>query len=1201
MRINLISMCLTILLYSLSLNAVYINRFTTTTNGGIAFTGNNLGLSKQAANNQPGTSDAIGAFITTDSTQSVGSYPPSLSPPAGTTLLWQNNSSSAYLDLPMGSTILYAELIWNGSYGFGGEIPYSNNPSFLPNAASVTLITPQGISHSIAPDPGTAQEAITPGFNSPPMGNYTRTQDVSAIIQASGAGRYIVGGVPATIVASDDTHNAAGWTLAVVYSNPAMITSNLTLFVGCQQASNAAAGAAEVSGFCAPPSGIKKARLFISAMEGDYAKSGDQLLFGPSASLSAPGNAVSGSNNLTNNFFASQINTLLPLVIDIPSGKLIPQGSGLLDTRGSYGLKNFPTSGAFPQNFGRQGLDISTVDVTSHIAYNQTQAFTQGTTAGDDYTVIALGVQIQIGAPLIQLNKTVNGQGSVFAALNDVVTYTGTATNIGTADAFNGVLRDVLQTGLSLVSGTFKVNNVTQPDPDLVAGYPFGTIAQNATITFEFQASVDSYPILRDNYLNTIAVDYGFQPCATGPETTLVAESNAPAVNFLPVANPDSGTALQNTPLVGATVLTNDIGTGLLVVSNTQGSQGSTVMVNVDGTYVYTPALNFTGIDTFQYTIQDSFGNQSTTTVTIIVQPSVVGSPIANDDGAITLINTPVAGQNVLNNDFGNGLIVISYSQGLQGGNVVVDPYGMYIYTPPLNFTGLDSFTYIIIDSSGNTATATVFITVLAQPPYGNPDSYNTLVNTPVSDNVLLNDSNTLTSIFSYTQPTNGTVVFSNIQLGVFTYTPSLNFVGIDTFTYTAQDALGNNVTELVTIHVFPNDLPVLEPDFGATNENTPLNGSSVLTNDSGNNLIVVGYSQGTQGGVVSVNPNGTYTYVPPLNFTGTDTFTYTVQDFSGNQATTTVTIVVLPGRGCTSNSDCTEGDACTDAACVNQACRYSPKICSGGDQCNESVCDITIGCTTIPMMGDPCSDGLACTANDICNNQGTCGGTLVVCNPLDTCSIASCNSQNGQCENTGCLNPTFCDNESPEGSCVQCDETYPCPGTLVCDDGICKGCEVANDCSLGDECTMVTCTNNECSYHASMSSECSAHGGGGGSSGSGSSSDMLLPPIFLIDSTLSDYDGDGIPDVDDNCPDYYNPDQVDSVGDGIGDMCREEPESKKISVVIKEKPSKEEEPESSSSGWSCTTLGNKRDDYWLLLLIISLLWVAKLSRRRAF
>jgi len=133
------------------------------------------------------------------------------------------------------------------------------------------------------------------------------------------------------------------------------------------------------------------------------------------------------------------------------------------------------------------------------------------------------------------------------------------------------------------------------------------------------------------------------------------------------------------------------------------------------------------------------------------------------------------------------------------------------------------------------------------------------------------------------------------------------------------------------------------------------------------------------------------------------------------------------------------------------------------------------------------------------------------------------------------------------------------------------------------------------------MSSECSAHGGGGGSSGSGSSSDMLLPPIFLIDSTLSDYDGDGIPDVDDNCPDYYNPDQVDSVGDGIGDMCREEPESKKISVVIKEKPSKEEEPESSSSGWSCTTLGNKRDDYWLLLLIISLLWVAKLSRRRAF
>lgn len=1338
---SFVSICsILVMVSSFSLNAVYINRFTTLANGGIAFTGNNLGLSKQTNNNQPGSADAIGAFITTDSSQAVGSYPASFSPPAGTTLTWQNNSSSAYLDLPMGSTILYAELIWGGSYGFEGEIPYPGNP-FLPDVTSITLITPQGISHSIAPDPATAQEAVTPGFDE--MGNYTRTQNVTAIVQASGGGRYIVGGVPATVAASDNTHNAAGWTLAVVYSNPAMITSNLTLFVGSQQASNTEEGVAEVDGFCAPPSGSKNARLFVSAMEGDYAKTNDRLLFGPSDPLSTVSDAVSGSNNLVTNFFGAQVNTLLPLVLDIPTGKLIPSGSGLLDTRGSYGLKNFPVSGVFPQNFGRQGVDITSVDVTSHLSYNQTTAYTQGTTAGDDYTIMALGIQIQVDAPLIQLTKKVNAQDSIVAAVNDVVTYTATATNIGTGDAFNSVLKDVLEPGLSLVSGSFKVNNVTQPDPDLVAGYPFGTMAVNDVITFEFQASINAYPTLRTNYLNSITVDYDFIPCIGSP-MPLVAESNAPAINFLPLANPDSGTTLINTTLVGPTVLTNDIGTGLFVVANTQGTQGGIVTVNVDGTYSYTPPLNFTGVDTFDYTIEDSFGNQSTTTVTITVLPMIIIEtyPIANDDSGTTLINTPLAGSTVLSNDFGDGLIVIGYSQGAQGGAVVVDPYGMYIYTPPLNFTGLDSFTYTIMDTFGHTATATVYILVIAQPPFGNNDTYYTLVNVPVTDNVLLNDSNTLTSIVSYTQPPNGMVVFSLTELGVFTYTPNLNFTGIDTFTYTAEDALGNTVTQLVTIYVFPNTQIILEPDFGATFKNTPLNGATVLINDTGNNLTVVGYTPNTtQGGTVVVNPNGTYTYTPPLDFVGIDTFTYTAEDLSGNQATTTVTIVVYPE--CTIDSDCIAGDACTNATCINDVCHYSPKICTAGrDDCHEPVCDINVvgGCTTTILTNNPCDDTSACTVNDMCTAQGDCEGSPVVCVAPDTCSIASCDEQSGQCESIGCLTPTFCDNQEPDGSCVQCDETYPCPGglvcdggicvgctvpedctqgdactmtdcinqtcvystvvcqgdgnqchesscdpvqgcmisnlsgtvcsdgslctisdtcnqgvcegqtincspedtcstascnpnngqcqntgcsaptfcdnqepqgscvqcddtnpcpgTLVCESGICVGCETVADCSLGNECTLVNCIDNECHYRPRLSVDCIPY----------NDDVVVLPPgpgpIFgpvlpppAITPPLSDRDGDSIPDVSDNCPDHYNPDQLDSVGDGIGDDCRQREEKVKIIVKAKDQNVKNDRSVIKPSGWSCATLENNSDNFWLLLLSISLL--AKLSRRR--
>src|SRR5262245_1743853 len=102
-------------------HAQYVKRPTTTpptntiTNGAITFTGNTLGLSKMINQNQPGTSDAIGAFTTVNTALKVGNFP------AGTTLTFSQNSSTANLNLLAGSTVLYAELTWGGTYSFGGQ------------------------------------------------------------------------------------------------------------------------------------------------------------------------------------------------------------------------------------------------------------------------------------------------------------------------------------------------------------------------------------------------------------------------------------------------------------------------------------------------------------------------------------------------------------------------------------------------------------------------------------------------------------------------------------------------------------------------------------------------------------------------------------------------------------------------------------------------------------------------------------------------------------------------------------------------------------------------------------------------------------------------------------------------------------------------------------------------------------------------
>jgi hypothetical protein len=74
-----------LLLRTTAAHAQYVTRFTTITNGAITFTGNTLGLSKASGQNQPGTSDAIGAFSTVNTALKVGTYPP------GTTLTFSQN------------------------------------------------------------------------------------------------------------------------------------------------------------------------------------------------------------------------------------------------------------------------------------------------------------------------------------------------------------------------------------------------------------------------------------------------------------------------------------------------------------------------------------------------------------------------------------------------------------------------------------------------------------------------------------------------------------------------------------------------------------------------------------------------------------------------------------------------------------------------------------------------------------------------------------------------------------------------------------------------------------------------------------------------------------------------------------------------------------------------------------------------------
>lgn len=292
----------------------------------------------------------------------------------------------------------------------------------------------------------------------------------------------------------------------------------MTLFVGNEQASNNTNSPAEVSGFCAPPSGAVNGTLFVSAIEGDANKSGPHMLFGDTPTLTIADNSLSGVNNNINNFFGSQINTLFP----------VADTSALLDTRGTFGNNN---SNAFSGNVpagSRQGYDITAVDVSDQLVNNQTTAYALGVTTSDDYTINALGLQIPVGSPALAGTKTVDTVDIVAKDIGDLVTFECTFTNNGTADASDVVFKDLLESGLTYVVGTFQVNGilvVPQP-PNVSSGYSIGTVPVGETVTIQFQALITGYPPDGNVHLNDGTVDYSFSTCVMGESIDLTASTN---------------------------------------------------------------------------------------------------------------------------------------------------------------------------------------------------------------------------------------------------------------------------------------------------------------------------------------------------------------------------------------------------------------------------------------------------------------------------------------------------------------------------------------------------------------------------------------------------------------------------------------------------------------------------------------------------
>ncbi|MEM6844794.1 MAG: Ig-like domain-containing protein [Bacteroidota bacterium] len=368
-------------------------------------------------------------------------------------------------------------------------------------------------------------------------------------------------------------------------------------------------------------------------------------------------------------------------------------------------------------------------------------------------------------------------------------------------------------------------------------------------------------------------------------------------VSDIPVATDDILSVTEDIAETVAVIPNDSDMNGLNASSVTIVADGANGTASVDtttGEITYLPDENFNGADSLVYTVQDAKGLTSNQAVVRITVAPVNDAPVAQDDEASTNFQTTLTGGSVLANDSdpveGDDLTAHLITDPTDGA-LDFQPDGTYTYQPKIDFEGIDTFTYRVCDSGTPPAcdTAMVAITVLPFnfPPQTQDDFFSTNEDTEVTGNLLTNDldpnDNALTVAVAPVQaPAHGTVVLT--ANGTFTYTPEDNFHGTDELLYQVCDN-GSPVlcdTARLTIEVTPiNDAPVAVDDaFGISEGNLAI--GNVLDNDEdpdGDDLTVAALVTNPTAGTATVNPDGSFTYVPSEFFTGEDQFTYQVCD----------------------------------------------------------------------------------------------------------------------------------------------------------------------------------------------------------------------------------------------------------------------------------------------------------------------------------
>ena len=359
--------------------------------------------------------------------------------------------------------------------------------------------------------------------------------------------------------------------------------------------------------------------------------------------------------------------------------------------------------------------------------------------------------------------------------------------------------------------------------------------------------------------------------------------------NHRPSATPQSVTALEDTSAAITLAGTDPDGDPLSFQVQTLPAHGVLSVSGASATYV--PAANYNGPDSFTFAVNDGESTSDPATVSIDVG-TINDPPVAlavqrslNEDAPLSLT--------LLATDADGDSLAFAIQAPPQHGTVTGAPPGV-TYTPDANYNGPDSFTFTASDANSTSAPATVSLTVVAvnDAPVALDAAVTTAEDTPVAITLQATDVDSPTLTFTIvSSPSDGTLTGSGASR---TYTPATNFHGVRTFTFRASDGSKVSADATVTITITAvNDPPVAADDWVATDAGAPLT-IRPLANDSdvdGDAPSIASAGMPAHGTVDIAGAQLIYT--PDADFTGVDSFVYTIADPSGATATATVHVGV--------------------------------------------------------------------------------------------------------------------------------------------------------------------------------------------------------------------------------------------------------------------------------------------------------------------